>query len=108
MENGKLFYTIGEVAEELGESTTLVRFWTNRFKEFFANMKRGKNGARKYTCDDVELLKAIHYLVKDKGMTLEGAERRLAVERPGIDTNSRIKDKLLSIREKLVEISDAL
>ena len=69
----KLYYSIGEVAEILGESTSLVRFWSDSFPEF-VRPERNKKGNRKFTPADVENLRIIHHLVKDQRMTLE--ERR--------------------------------
>ena len=76
----KIYYTIGETAEILGESTSLVRFWTNSFEKFL-NPRRNAKGNRIYTADEIDTLKQIHLLVKEQGMTLEGAARRLAEDR---------------------------
>ena len=58
----KLFYTIGEVAGEIGESVSLVRFWSNYFAQFI-KPRRNAKGNRQYTAQDIEVLKQIHYLV---------------------------------------------
>ena len=72
----KLYYSIGEVAEILGESTSLVRFWSDTFTEF-VRPERNRKGNRKFTPSDVENLKIIHHLVKDMKMTLDGAAARM-------------------------------
>ena len=61
----KLYYTIGEVASILGESTSLVRFWSNSFEKYIKPHRNAK-GNRLYTADDIELLKQVYYLVKIK------------------------------------------
>ena len=38
----KYFYTVGEVAEILGESTSLVRFWANEFPKFIRPQRNAK------------------------------------------------------------------
>ena len=68
----RLYYTISEVAQILGESVSLVRFWSNSFPKF-VNPKRNAKGNRLYTKADLEALSQIHYLVKEQGLTLEGA-----------------------------------
>ena len=64
----KLYYTIGEVSEILGESASLVRFWTNSFPKVL-KPKRNAKGNRLYTKDDLAALQQIHLLVKEQGMT---------------------------------------
>jgi len=71
----KLYYSIGEVAEMLSESTSLIRFWSNNFSVI--NPKTNRKGDRMFTKKDVANLKAIHRLVKEKGFTLEGAAKEL-------------------------------
>ena len=54
----KIYYSIGETAEILGESTSLVRFWTNSFEKFL-NPRRNAKGNRIYTADEIDTLKEI-------------------------------------------------
>ena len=99
----KLFYSISETAKILGESTSLVRYWTNMFPKYL-NPHRNAKGNRLYTADDIGVLKQIHYLVKDKGMTLEGAASSLASERSKVDKRVRTLDSLKEIRRQLEEV----
>ncbi len=103
----KLFYSIGEAAEILGESTSLVRFWSDRFADFIKPARNNK-GNRKFTPKDIETLKLIHYLVKDRGMTLDGAAERLKNNRDGVDRKVQVIEKLKDIREELLSISRSL
>ena len=100
-----MFYSIGEVAEILGESTSLVRFWSNSFPTFI-KPERNAKGNRKFTADDVETLKQIHLLVKGNGLTLEGAAKALRESRRTVD--SKAIDSLKEIRRQLVEVKKAL
>lgn len=99
----KLFYTIGETAELIGESVSLVRFWTNTFEKFL-KPRRNAKGNRIYTSAEIDTLRQIHHLVKDRGLSLEGAAKNLELNRSGIDRNVKIIDSLKAIREQLVEI----
>lgn len=103
----KLYYSIGEAAQILGESTSLVRFWTDSFSKFL-KPRRNVKGNRIYTAEEIETLKQIHFLVKSQGMTLEGAARRLAEERKKVDSRVKALDTLKEIRAQLVEIRSTL
>lgn len=99
----KLYYSIGEVAEKLGESVTLVRFWANSFPKFIRPARNAK-GNRMFTSDDIETFRQIHHLVKVRGMTLEGAARMLASERRRVDAEVRVLGYLESLKSQLEEI----
>ena len=103
----KLFYTIGEVAALLGENASLVRFWTNSFEKFL-KPRRNAKGNRLYTREDIDTLKQIHLLVKEQGMTLEGAARRLTEDRRSVDSRVKVLDTLKDIRAQLEEIRRSL
>ena len=99
----KYFYTVGEVAEILGESTSLVRFWANEFPKFIRPQRNAK-GNRLFSKDDVETFKHIHLLVKVEGLTLEGAARRMKEEKKGGMDKQKVLDTLQGIRQQLSEI----
>lgn len=103
----KMFYTISEVAEIIGESTSLTRFWSDKFTGF-VKPERNNKGNRKFTPQDVETLKLIHYLVKERGMTLDGAAARMKENREGLDRKVEIVNRLMGIREKLMAISHSI
>ncbi len=94
---------MGEVADILGESTSLVRFWANEFPKFIKPQRNAK-GNRLFTKDDVETLKHIHVLVKVEGLTLEGAAKRLRGDRKDVINKSRVLESLKAIRNQLSEI----
>ena len=103
----KMYYSIGEVAEMLGENTSLVRFWSNSFPAFI-KPERNAKGNRKFTPEDLETLKQIHLLVKGNGMTLEGAAKKLRESRRTVDSKTKAIDSLKEIRKQLVEVKKAL
>lgn len=103
----KLYYSIGEVAELLGENASLVRFWSDKFPQFI-KPERNKKGNRRYTADDVKNLRTIHQLVKGRGMTLEGAAQRMSGNKEGLDNRVEVVSKLIGIRNSLKEISKGL
>ena len=103
----RLYYSIGEAAQVIGESTSLVRYWTNEFDRHF-NVKRSSRGDRKYTAEDIDTLKQIHYLVNVKGMTLEGVDKALKDSKRAVDKDVKVLESLKKIREQLTEVKKAL
>ena len=103
----KYLYTSGEVAEILGESTSLVRFWDNEFPKFIKPQRNAK-GNRLFTKEDVETFKHIHLLVKVEGLTLEGAAKRLKGDRKDVINKARVLESLRNIRQQLAEIKEDL
>ena len=103
----KLYYTMGEVSEILGENASLVRFWAGKFPDFI-KPARNKKGNRLFTARDLANFKVIYYLVKERGMTLEGAAKRMKDNITGEDKRVEVISMLTSIKEKLQNISRAL
>ena len=100
----KIFYTMGEVAEMFDVNTSLIRHWESQFS--ILRPKRNKKGNRLFSPQDVEHLKMIYHLVKECGMTLEGAKKALrkgnAVTAVGRDTE--LMERLQRIRSLLAEV----
>lgn len=97
----KKFYTIGEVAEMIGEATSLIRFWE---KEFTAlKPHKTDRGTRKYSAKDIELIKYIHYLVKQKGYTLDGAKEALRKDQHAV-SRAEVIAKLNDVKSFLIQL----
>lgn len=103
----KLYYSIGEVAEMIGENPSLVRYWSNEFSSFL-KLHRSSRGDRRYTKEDVELIRQIHFLVNKKGMTLDGVAKALKGDRKSIERQTKVLDSLRNIREQLEEVKKVL
>ena len=103
----KLLYTMGEVAELLGESTSAVRYWSNYFDKFIKPTRNAK-GNRLFHPEDVEPLQQVQFLLKKQGMTLEGAAARLAADRRSVDKRVKALNSLKEIRARLQEVRKAL
>lgn len=102
----KVFYTIGEVAEMMGVNPSQIRYWENNFDEI--NPHKNKKGNRLFTKDDIENVKLVNYLVKDRGLTIKGAQKKLKENRDETVNNFEIVNRLQEIRQELVEIMDAM
>src|SRR3954469_13520056 len=75
----KLYYSIGEVARMFEVNTSHIRFWSKEFD--IIKPATNKKGNRLFTKVDVDNLKKIYHLVKEKGFTLKGAKVELKEER---------------------------
>jgi len=102
-----MYYTFGEVAEILGENTSLVRFWSTTFSDFI-KPARNKKGNRLFTADDLANFKIIYHLVKERGMTLEGAGKRMRDNKEGEDKTVDIIASLNNIKKQLLEIKEMI
>ena len=103
----KLLYTMGEVAERLGESTSAVRYWSNYFEKFIKPSRNAK-GNRLFHPEDVETLEQIQFLVKKQGMTLDGAQARLTEDRRTVEKRVKALNSLKEIRARLIEVRKSL
>mgnify|MGYP002621949466 CR=1 FL=1 len=120
---GKLFYSIGEVAELMGETDSTIRYWEKSFSQI--RPRRDANGNRRFTPKDIGDLRIVHYLLRECGMTVDGARQRLSEaiknNKHGTPTSTPDKDsveqfstraevinRLRQIRNFLTEIHDNL
>ena len=108
MEPKKMFYSMGEVAEMFDVKPSLLRFWEGEFD--ILKPKRNKKGNRLFTPADVDNLKIIYHLVKERGMTLEGAKRAMKRNRRGggLAREAELLERLQKIRSALAEVRDGL
>ena len=102
---GKLYYTIGEVAEQLGEATSTLRFWEKEFDVL--QPVKNKRGVRSYTERDIDLLRRIKYLTRDCGYTLDGVREQLRI-RPIEDPHQQLVNQLADVRQFLVQLREVL
>lgn len=102
----RIYHTMGEVAEMLDISTTTIRFWESRFP--ILKPRRNRKGNRLFSPTDLENLKLIYHLVKEQGMTLEGAKKAINDNRDEILRKAEIIERLLGVKAMLLEIKQEL
>ncbi|MBP3455273.1 MAG: MerR family transcriptional regulator [Alistipes sp.] len=102
----KLLYTMGEVTEMFDVNASLIRYWESKFD--CIRPRKNKKGNRLFTPEDVENLKLIYHLVKEKGMTLEGANRTMKHNRRAVAGDASLLERLQNIRAMLVEVRESL
>ena len=106
LDSDKLYYSIGEVADLFHVNNSLIRYWENQFDSLKPH--KNKRGTRLFTKEDIETVKLIHHLVKERGLTLKGAQQKLKDNREETTGNFEIVQRLQDIRQQLVEIRDEL
>lgn len=102
----KRYYGIGEVAAAFDVNTSLIRFWEKEFD--ILKPKKNAKGNRKFTPDDIQNLKFIYHLVKERGFTLEGAKTHLKEGKQQTLNTFDIITKLEDIKSQLLKIKTQL
>lgn len=102
----KLYYSIGEVADMFGVNESLLRFWEKEFPQI--TPKKTNKGTRQYRKEDIETIKLIYHLVKEKGMTLPGARQRLSDNKTSTTQNFEVISRLKEIKEELLAMKKEL
>jgi DNA-binding transcriptional MerR regulator len=102
----KLFYSIGEVAEMFNVNTSLIRFWEREFD--IIKPKKNKKGNRLFTKEDIDNFHIIYHLVKEKGMTLRGAQKKLKENREDTINNLEVIKSLNNIKKLLLDIKEEM
>ena len=109
------YKTIGEVAKDLdlinhktGKiNTHTIRFWEKEFKQIKPKIFSVKR--RYYDKKSIEILKKIRFLLKEKGLTINGVKKFLINERSfNLDetSNSSINTSKNNLKSKLEKISN--
>mgnify|MGYP003344453840 CR=1 FL=1 len=102
----KIYYTIGEVARMFNVNASLIRFWEKEFdvlKPF-----KNKKGNRLFTPEDVENLRIIYHLVKERGFTLQGAKSKLKENKSDASNATELYDSLVRVKGFLTELKELL
>lgn len=102
----KLFYSIGEVAAIFDVNESLLRFWEKEFD--IIKPKKNSKGTRSYTKEDIEDIRLIYHLVKEKGMTLAGAKKRIKEEKRTVTAQVELIDRLKRIKGELLTMKSEL
>ena len=102
----KLFYTIGEVAAMFDVNTSLIRFWEKEFD--IIKPQKNKKGNRLFTKEDIENFHIIHHLVKERGMTLKGAQKKMKENKEDTLNDFELIRSLKNIKQMLLEIKEQI
>ena len=120
------YKTIGEVAKELDLvnkktghlQTHTIRYWETQFKQIRPIIRAGKR--RYYSLKNLELIKYIKFLLKEKGLTISGVKKmlndtkshslddtiNLSVYKPGLKTTKVVKARIKNISKIIKELKN--
>lgn len=102
----RLYYTMGQVSELFDLPASTIRFWETRFSVI--RPKKNAKGNRLFTPEDVENLKLIYHLTKEKKMTLAGAEKYMLQRKVAARGEMTVVELLQKVRSTLLEIRQEL
>ena len=102
----KLYYSIGEVADMFHVNSSLIRFWEKEFD--IIKPKKNKKGNRFFTQQDIENIRLIYHLVKERGLTLNGARKKIKENIEDTNNNYEVIKTLADIKSMLLEIKESL
>lgn len=102
----KLYFSIGEVSEMFSVAPSLIRFWESEFE--LIKPKKNRKGNRQFTKEDIDNVRTIYHLVKEKGFTLQGAKEMLRNDSQSVKDKMEMMDSLKRVRTFMVELRDRL
>jgi len=117
----KVYKTIGEITKELGLinkktgslQTHTIRYWETQFKQIKPKILAGRR--RYYSKKNIQKIKQIKYLLKDRGLTIKGAKKLLDSDNlNSLDDNDVLKvyksnkDKKINIKMRIKKILNIL
>ena len=105
-EISKMYYTMGEVSAMFEVNASLIRFYEKEFEVL--QPKKNKKGNRLFTPEDIENLKIIFHLIRDKGYTLQGAKDHLKSNLDDTKDSQRVISSLENLKKFLLEVRDEL
>ena len=102
----KVYYSIGEVATMFDVATSLIRFWESEFD--ILKPKKNRKGNRQFTIEDIENVRLIYHLVKEKGFTLQGAKDMLKNDSNAVKNKMEMIESLKRVKTFLHEIREQI
>ncbi|GAB3815061.1 MerR family transcriptional regulator [Pontibacter rugosus] len=102
----KQYYSIGEVASMFDVAPSLIRFWETEFEQL--RPKKNKKGNRQYTPKDIETLRTVYHLVKERGYTIQGAKEMMKNKQVQTKDKMEIIESLEKVKAFLQGIKSQL
>ncbi|GHT07955.1 transcriptional regulator [Bacteroidia bacterium] len=102
----KILYSVTEVAEMFDIEPSTLRYWEKEFK--FVRPARTEKGTRQYRKKDIEDIRLVYHLVKEKGFTLAGAKEQLEKNRDRVINTEDIIYRLKNVCAELLALQDEL
>ena len=99
----KILYSIQEVANMFQVNASLLRYWEKEFD--FINPCKSEKGTRQYSNENIEAIRLVYHLVKEKGLTLAGAKQKLKDNKENVINTEDIVTRLKYIRTELLDLN---
>lgn len=103
--NAKLYFSISEVAQMFDVNESTLRFWEKEFD--IIKPRKTSKGTRSYRREDIDSIRLIYHLVKERGLTLAGARQKLKDNRDSTIRQEEIVNRLKQIKEELLSMKAA-
>ena len=100
----RIYYSIQEVADHFAVNVSLLRFWEKEFENI--NPKKTAGGTLQFTREDIQQVEVVYHLVKEKGMTLEGARQTLKTKKDDETKRVQALEKLTEIKKELLLLEE--
>ena len=101
----KLYFSIGEVAQMFGVNDSTLRYWEKEFD--IIHPRKTAKGTRFYKQEDIDAVRLIYHLVKERGMTLAGARQKLKDNKETTIRIEEIVNRLKQMKIELLAMKDA-
>lgn len=95
----KLFYSIKDISDFVGESPSTLRYWESEFHEL--KPQRTPGGRRQYTVTDLDTIRKIQFLLRTKGMHTETAKEQLRKNNKNISTRIQVLKELEELKRDI-------
>ncbi|MCX6188388.1 MAG: MerR family transcriptional regulator [Bacteroidetes bacterium] len=102
----KYYFSMGEVCEMFDVAPSLVRYWHSEFSEI--RPLKNKKGNRLFRPQDIETIKVIYHLLKERGFTIQGAKDYLKSQKKISKGDFELIESLKKIRSQLVDLKEFL
>lgn len=102
----KLYYPIGEVAHWFNVNTSLIRYWEKEFKQI--QPRKTRKGDRLFRVQDIELLKQIHFLLREKKYSIDGAKTYLKNNKEKAEKDIAVLNSLKNLKSFLLTLKENL
>ena len=102
----KTYYSIGEVADFLDIPSSTLRYWETQFT--ILSPSRTPTGRRRYTASDIEKIRKLYFLVKEKGLKLDAAQAELKRNPSNVDNKVRAIERLRTLKGHLQLMIEAI
>lgn len=104
--NLKMYYSISEVAAMFDVNESLLRYWEKEFP--IISPKKAGGNIRQYRKEDIENVRLVYHLVKECGMTLQGAKQRLKSNKEQTVSKAEVVERLKRVRDELKKMRKEL